>query len=883
MRLFAPLHSLPASGRRLALLAALLLAVYLGAWPLVWHLVVAPNASASLRGLRAEERALPSQGGRPLRNLLAGPQDLRLEEPGVTAQALAVWQVPETGLYGLRVEADDFARLYLDRRLLIDQPERETSLNQGQAEVFLKAGPHFLRIDLTNLTGQGWLRLLSRPPQTKAWQDLPREQLRPVELGNLGFWLGLVDWLEGLCLWGILGTLLAWPMLGLAGSWLRGTAMIFLALPMVLAVARGWPPALSLPYLNTYSPDLRFQVLGLLTYALFIGVAVCLSVDTWRRRLCWGALLVGLGATRVYAWPYSIYCGLHPDWTSFAGFHDKFQDLFLRHHLNHQAGLGDIVAYLHDVAANLYVGYPSGCFSFPALLMGAGAMAAQAALTSTGAPEGFAVQGHLLGPAFNLAYALLLARLGRRYLWPAGSQAWSWGLVLLLALLPTHIYLGANITYNLLADALHLALLLTGLWLMEGWQGLLATGTGVEKPDGWRSLRPQVHRGLILSLLLGLCLATKIVFLPALLMLLAYAGLLLWRHRQARHSLIWKAMPLLLLAALTGGGLVYGLIILRNVLNVPGFWRQLMSMTGDNTHLSLTRAGLGECLRIFFQDLLLPNLGHAGTLAGGLGLALLGWRALRGRDLPLAMVFLWALLTVGMNLLSWSMLLMFNAMPRSSMLMGLWLALGLYFVKSLGDSIAARWGTRGQNLLRAGLVVALGLELTLAGLSLLVMYGAGSPRWRTEQFLRTLASGDKSVAAVMYLTHGDDPNTALGRLVPFHDLRSHLHGLSDPARRQRLVAQAGADYWLLTSYEAYFLRNHEADAQALGQELAQAGYVLQRRLDSRPFPGYPRLQGVYRHFLEPLLAGPRQGGLQEPLYVEVYARQPGQGAFAEAR
>jgi hypothetical protein len=389
-------------------------------------------------------------------------------------------------------------------------------------------------------------------------------------------------------------------------------------------------------------------------------------------------------------------------------------------------------------------------------------------------------------------------------------------------------------------------------------------------------------RGLLFSLLLGLSLATKLVFMPALVVLLVYAGILMWRHRHSRPILVWVALPGSLLAVLAAGGVVYGLIIIRNVQKVPGFWGQMLAMAGDNTSLSLTKVGLLECLRIFFQDLLLPNLGYAGTLAGGLGLALLTWRALRGRGLALAMVGLWVLLCVGLNLLSWSMLLMLNAMPRSSMLMGLWLALGLYLVKNLWDWVIPRLGRRARAWLKGALVGVLGLELALAGLSLLVMYGAGSPRWQTEGFLRTLAGSSKSVAAVMYLSHGDDPNTVLGRTVIFQDLRRHLHGLSDPSQRRRVIEQARADYWLLTSYEAYFLKGGQDDAQALRQDLARAGYGLANRFECLPLAGQPWLQGVYRHFVGPLMAGPRQGGLQEPRYVEVYARPRRQGAGPRA-
>lgn len=854
-------------------LVAGLLALYLAVWPLVWRMVVAPAASVGQTGLRVETRALGQPHKRPLARLLAGPQGLVLDRPHATAQALAVWRVPAPGLYGLRLEADDYADLRLDRRLLIDHPQTASDLSSGQAQLVLDAGPHLLRVSLTNLEGRGWLRLLVRPPGQEQWQPLAREELSPPDLGNLDFWLGLVDWVEGLCLWGLLGAMLAIPLLAWAGQgWSRGARrglwLLFLGLPLALLAARAWPDALCVPWLTTYTPDLRFTVLGLLVYALFLAAGVWPWQASWPKRLwCWGLLML-LVTTRVYAWPYSIYCGLHPDWTSFAGFYHKFDELLLAQGLDRQFSLAGLLAYLAEVARNLYVGYPSGCFSFPAFIMGLGALTAQTALLGTGAGQGFPVAGHLLGPAFNLAYALLLAGLARRHLSQPGQETWTWPLVFLLCFLPTHIYLGANITYNLLADALHLALLLTGLDLMARWASLLAQGfAGRSLPP-----RPLVARGLLYSLLLGLCLATKIVFIPALLTLLVHAGALMCRHRRGRTSLVWGLFPGFVLAMLAGGGLVYGLVIIRNVLNVPGFWGQLLGMTGDNTGLSLTKAGLGRCLAIFFGDLLLPNLGQVGTLAGGLGLALLAWRTLKARQLGRAMVLLWVVLTLGMNLLSWSMLMMFNAMPRSSMALGLWLALGLYLAQAIWPWLGRGLGGRGRGLLKAALVLALGLETLLAGVSLLAMYGAGAPRWQTESHLRALADGTHSVATLSYLIYGDDPNTALGRRVPLVDLRHHLHGLASPHSRRLLVTQAGASHWLLTSYEAYFLPHGLEDLEALRRELAGQDYALERRLASRPFPGHPRLERLYQHFAMPLMAGPDQGGLQEPLFVEIHSR-----------
>lgn len=66
--------------------------------------------------------------------------------------------------------------------------------NVAEGQIFLEAGPHFLQAELVNLEGQGWPRLLVRPPGQRAWLESPRQKLQPVDLGSLDIWLGLVDW-----------------------------------------------------------------------------------------------------------------------------------------------------------------------------------------------------------------------------------------------------------------------------------------------------------------------------------------------------------------------------------------------------------------------------------------------------------------------------------------------------------------------------------------------------------------------------------------------------------------------------------------------------------------------------------------------------------------
>lgn len=884
-----PLSSPHPRRRWLAWLALVLLlaGLHLAAWPLLWRAVLLPSLEPGREGLRLEARAGLEGWGPALRSWLAGPEGWRLDKAPARALAQGVWLAPPGGALGLRLMADDYAELYLDRRPLILQAPQVTALNQAESREAIAPGPHFIEVRLHNQEGQGWFRLLALGADG-AWRPLGPGELHPLDLGNLPLWLGLANWLEGLSLWGLAGALLALPLLWLSGRpgraararrLLRGLAGLWLGLPLVLALARALPPE-ALPWLSApYGADARLLVLGLGLYALAIGLGVGLAVKGWRARLVWWGLLVGLAASRILVWPYSMASGIHADYTSFEGFFHSFSDLFYTLDLERGFSLAGLGQYLWQLPQHLDVGYPSACFSLPALLLGLGGLAAHLALLGSGSALPFSRVGHLLGPACNLAYALLLAWTARRLIWRQpgqerpGGQAWSWLPVLWLWAVPTHIYLGGNITYNLLADALHLGFLLAALDFLAAWQDTLTGPAALAQGAGAQAAWPRLARPAgLTALLLGLCLATKLVFLPALVTLLLYAAFLMIRHGRARPRLALMALPLSLLACLLAGGVLYGLILLPSLLGVPGFWEQLLHMTGDNTGLSLRQASPWQCLARLLGDILAPNLGWAATLAGGLGLGLWAWRALASRD-PLRLAALtWALLVVGLNLLSGQMLLAFNAMTRSTLILGLWLALALYLARAVWERLARDRGRVARGGLALGMALVLSLETWLAGASLLALYRDGAPRWRTEQYLRQAAQPPRRVAFLGYLAFADDPNTALGRTVyalprgPERDL------LASDAGCRRLLDETPADLWLLTSYDAWFFRSDRQAWRRVVPALQQDGYRLAARLEARPLAGHPGLEAVWRHFSGPLMADAQGGGLLEPAWVEVYAR-----------
>lgn len=181
---------------------ALMAALYLTAWPLVWRLVLLPHASGERHGLEVVTNNRENGKGRDIRSQLASKSAFELDEAYAMQLGYAIWRVEQAGEFDLRLECDDYGSLSIDRQRHIDL-HGTSDFNQGQARVRLEAGAHLLKLELHNRQGRGWLRLLVRGPGQEQFAPLDGGALRAIELGNYRAWLTMLSWLEPGCLWGL--------------------------------------------------------------------------------------------------------------------------------------------------------------------------------------------------------------------------------------------------------------------------------------------------------------------------------------------------------------------------------------------------------------------------------------------------------------------------------------------------------------------------------------------------------------------------------------------------------------------------------------------------------------------------------------------------------
>ena len=186
-------------------------------WPLVWHGVLLPQ-------VRPERHQLRVVSSHPYR---VAQTALYLDKPDSAVSAYALWQIPQGGLFRIRLRCDDNGKVLIDGRPLITL-EGISASNIGETQKWLTPGWHFLGLNLNNSVGKGWLQIevagpgklkehsLERNETIWSWayptesKSLSLTELSYLELENIELWLKGVYWGEYLCLLGFLGLILIW-------------------------------------------------------------------------------------------------------------------------------------------------------------------------------------------------------------------------------------------------------------------------------------------------------------------------------------------------------------------------------------------------------------------------------------------------------------------------------------------------------------------------------------------------------------------------------------------------------------------------------------------------------------------------------------------------
>lgn len=184
--------------------ALFLFLLYLAIWPMVWRLVLLPHVRSDKHEFRVKSYS-------PYRS---DNTFLFLDKPDTSLTAYAVWQVPKEGFYHLKLSCDDNGKIIIDNHPVITLTGI-SPMNVGETRQWLSQGQHFLELRLNNTLSQGWLKIEVAGPGQDSYENLRKEQISWLELGNIVTWLDLVFWGKSIGLLGFLGCFLfwLWPML----------------------------------------------------------------------------------------------------------------------------------------------------------------------------------------------------------------------------------------------------------------------------------------------------------------------------------------------------------------------------------------------------------------------------------------------------------------------------------------------------------------------------------------------------------------------------------------------------------------------------------------------------------------------------------------------
>jgi hypothetical protein len=171
----------------------LFVSLHLVIWPLIWHRIILPHVQPNQHQLRVESSS-------PSRIIDTG---LFLDKPESSLTAYAVWQIPRSGYYHIRLSCDDNGQILIDD-LPVLTLTGISAFNTGEAKQWLSAGPHFLELRLNNLLLKGWLKMEVAEPGQTVFSPLRSGELSFLELRNTKTWLDMVGGIKIICLFGFL-------------------------------------------------------------------------------------------------------------------------------------------------------------------------------------------------------------------------------------------------------------------------------------------------------------------------------------------------------------------------------------------------------------------------------------------------------------------------------------------------------------------------------------------------------------------------------------------------------------------------------------------------------------------------------------------------------
>ena len=168
------------------------------------------------------------------------------------------------------------------------------------------------------------------------------------------------------------------------------------------------------------------------------------------------------------------------------------------------------------------------------------------------------------------------------------------------------------------------------------------------------------------------------------------------------------------------------------------------------------------------------------------------------------------------------------------------------------------------------------MEIFLAGMSYILFISHKAPRYQAKEYIRDQIDSRGKIAVMMHPVY---------QIYPFYpelmdrtftstdfDYGWRYELIKTDEGRKELIKRDNADYWVIGSYDPYFMPNKEKGLINLINSLSESGYHLVRRFEPDLFKEKSLCDRVYKYYLKRLLHSSKSGGLFSPYYIEIYGK-----------
>ena len=648
-----------------------------------------------------------------------------------------------------------------------------------------------------------------------------------------------------------------------------------------------------LSFITPYSPHIKFQLYTLLLYALVITICIFFfryPLFVRQKKNTKWIVFVFINFfifLRIFAFQNSTFSNNHPDYGSFGGYYDNLAQAFYSNiNLLSSPSFINLCNFFKGLWNNFYSGAGGAVYPFPSLLFCIPGLI-MTALSMTIGYNGynynpFAEFGKFISPAFNLTYVLLLMYFARKYIFVTKERLPLYILFILLCFLPVHLFMGSALTYNLLADALLIASVSITFRFVQTWIELEKVYISSDyKKIPLNSMKPVISAVVTFSICFGLLLATKYIFHTVLFIIfLSYIILLFqyfYHNKKGRFS-YFTMISFFVFSMVSCGITIYLILIARNFFHTPYEFIsfEINSVIGNMGQLP-SSLGIFHRLQILYQIIVIPNIGFINAFSGTLGMIFFTVSALKKRNFISIIVAIWSMLIILQTLSTLVMLDDHGGMTRNTLLLGLYVVYSIYFLILIVQWFQKRTKPKIYCIIKYTFIFIFCLEIMLAGTSAIIFFGNKSPRILSKNYFEKV-SPEKTFTTIRHpqfwwypFYHSSFKNYA--HLDADYLMKKERFDLLIPDWNwDEFAVVDNADYWVISSHDAYFLPNHDKDLNDLRNSLIKSDYCFIKRFESHPLRAFPILDKIYSHYIRGITATSNTAGIWTPYYVEIYKK-----------